>query len=215
MQAVFSHQWLLLARENQHPKIIIIFSLDKFYSLKAHANYFTILIYFAAWKAAKLGIFFIHFMFTNLPWCSQSINSLIYVYILYTDPWLLFMSAWSQSWSHFFILTLSKKIFLYYPLTTNFPFFQKTIPQKIECCFYIMHMEFSGSFLTILLLFSNLKLMIVFYSWNVFSLQVGDTSWKQSTLWLWLLLQFIYFLSCVIFDKQLKITFRKSSASAE
>ena len=154
-------------------------------------------------------------MFTNLPWCSQSINSLIYVYILYTDPWLLFMSAWSQSWSHFFILTLSKKIFLYYPLTTNFPFFQKTIPQKIECCFYIMHMEFSGSFLTILLLFSNLKLMIVFYSWNVFSLQVGDTSWKQSTLWLWLLLQFIYFLSCVIFDKQLKITFRKSSASAE
>ena len=215
MQAVFSHQWLLLARENQHPKIIIIFSLDKLYSLKAHANYFTILIYFAAWKAAKLGIFFIHFTFINLSWCNQSINSLIYVYILYTNPWLLFMSAWSQSWSHFLILTPSKKFFLYYLLTTNFPFFQKTIPQKIECCFYIMHVEFSGSFLTILLLLSNLKLMIAFYSWNIFSLQGGDTSWKQSTLWLWLLLQFISFLSCVIFDKQLKITFRKSSASAE
>ena len=71
-----------------------------------HSHCFTVLIYLATWRAAKLGIFS-HFMFANLPWCSQSMNSLIY--ILYTDPQLLFMSAWSQSWSHF-ILVLPKKI---------------------------------------------------------------------------------------------------------
>ena len=34
---------------------------------------------------------------------------------------------------------------------------------------------------------------------------------RQST-WLWLLLCFTFFLSCVIFDQHLKITFRESSA---
>ena len=134
MQAVFSHQWLLLARENQHPKIIIIFSLDKFYSLKAHANYFTILIYFGAWKAAKLGIFFIHFTFINLPWCNQSINSLIYVYILYTDPWLLFMGAWSVMMTLLHTNTI-QKTFLHYPLTTNLPFFKRKFPKKSNAVF--------------------------------------------------------------------------------
>ena len=64
-----------------------------------NAHYFTVLIYLATWRAAKLGIF-THFMFINLPWCS--INSLMYAY--YTDPQLLFTSAWSQSWLHFFVL---------------------------------------------------------------------------------------------------------------
>ena len=41
------------------------FFQDKFYSLKAHAHYFTILIYLATWRTAKCGIF-IHFTFTNL-----------------------------------------------------------------------------------------------------------------------------------------------------
>ena len=55
-----------------------IFFHNKFYSLKAHAHYFTVLIYLATWRAAKLGIF-THFTFINLSQCSQSINSLTYV----------------------------------------------------------------------------------------------------------------------------------------
>ena len=47
------------------------------YSLKAHAHYFTVFIYLETWRGAKLGIF-THFTFTNLPWCSQSMNSLMY-----------------------------------------------------------------------------------------------------------------------------------------
>ena len=69
-----------------------IFFQDRFYSLQAHAHYFPVFIYLATWRAAKLGIF-THFMFTNLPRCSQSMNSIIYIF--YTDPQLLFMSAWS------------------------------------------------------------------------------------------------------------------------
>ena len=62
-------------------KIKKLFCQDKFYSLKAYAHYFTILVYLAPWRAVKLGFFFFfHFIFTNLPWCSQSINSLMYVY---------------------------------------------------------------------------------------------------------------------------------------
>ena len=56
------------------------------YSLKAHAHYFTVFIYLETWRGAKLGIF-THFTFTNLPWCSQSMNSLMC--ILYTDPQLI------------------------------------------------------------------------------------------------------------------------------
>ena len=58
-----------------------IFFQDKFYSLKAHAHFFTVLIYLAISRAAKLCIF-TPFTFTNLLRCSQSINSLIYVYSL-------------------------------------------------------------------------------------------------------------------------------------
>ena len=96
----FTRRWSLLGAKKSAPKRLknIFFFQDNFYLLKAHAHYFTVLIYLATWRAAKLGIF-THFMFTNLPRCSQSINSLIY-----TDPQLLFMSAWSQSWSHFFWL---------------------------------------------------------------------------------------------------------------
>ena len=36
-------------------------------------------IYLPTWRAGKLGIF-THFTFTNLLWCSKSMNSLIYVY---------------------------------------------------------------------------------------------------------------------------------------
>ena len=39
---------------------------DKFHSLKAHAHYFTVLIYLATSGAAKLGIF-THFRSIKLP----------------------------------------------------------------------------------------------------------------------------------------------------
>ena len=85
---VGGHFWML---ENQHPKKTTTIFPIKLYSLIAHAHYFTIFIYLATWRAAKLGIF-THFMFTNLPQCSQSINSLIYVYsiqILSCFLWVL------------------------------------------------------------------------------------------------------------------------------
>ena len=58
-----------------------------FYSLKAHAHYFTIIICLAPWRADKLGIC-THFTSINLPQCSQSIKSLMYVY--YTNPHLFY-----------------------------------------------------------------------------------------------------------------------------
>ena len=83
----FSCQWPLLDVTKSAPKNLkAIFFQDKFYS-KAHPGYFTILIYLATWRAAERGVF-THFSFVNLPQCSQSINSLMYVY--YTDPQLLF-----------------------------------------------------------------------------------------------------------------------------
>ena len=42
-------------------------------------------------------------------------HELTNICIIYTDPQLLFMSAWSQSWLHFFVLPLPPKI-MYYPL---------------------------------------------------------------------------------------------------
>ena len=72
-------------------KIKTFFFQNKFYSLKTHAHYFTIFLYLAPSRAAKLGIF-IHFTFTNLPRCSQK-HELTNICILYTDLQLLFMSA--------------------------------------------------------------------------------------------------------------------------
>ena len=77
IQAVF-HSW---AQENWCPKIKTFYFKDKFYSLKAHVHYFTVFIYLPTSRTAKLGIV-THFTFTNLPWCSQSINSLIYVHYI-------------------------------------------------------------------------------------------------------------------------------------
>ena len=47
--------------------------------LKVYAHYFTVFIYCATWRAAKLGVF-CSFKFTKLPRCSHSINWLKYVY---------------------------------------------------------------------------------------------------------------------------------------
>ena len=76
-------------------------------ALKAHAHYFTVFIYLETWRGAKLGIF-THFTFTNLPWCSQSMNSLIYVYSIQ-------IPSWSQTWSHFFVLLAPKNVFCITP----------------------------------------------------------------------------------------------------
>ena len=102
----FPRRWTLLsARKLVSKKLKNIFSKMRY--SHAHAHYFIVFIYLATWRAAKLGIF-THFFFKNLPWCSQSMNSLIC--ILCTDPQLLFMSAWSQSLSHFFVLPPPKII---------------------------------------------------------------------------------------------------------
>ena len=78
----FSCRWPLLGVTKSAPQEFEnSFSQDKFYSLKVHAHYFTVLIYLAIWGAAKLGIF-THFTSPNLPWCSWSINSLMYAVFL-------------------------------------------------------------------------------------------------------------------------------------
>ena len=80
----FSRRWLLLGTKKSAPKNQkTIFFQNRFYSLKAHAHYFTVLIYLVTWRAAKLCIF-TNFISINLPRCSQSINSLKYIY--YTAP---------------------------------------------------------------------------------------------------------------------------------
>ena len=65
------------------------FFQDKFYSLKAHSDYFTVLIYITTRIAAKVGIF-THFTSTNLP---NYVKHQLSICILYTDPQLLFMST--------------------------------------------------------------------------------------------------------------------------
>ena len=113
IQAVFHLGDRFWARQNRRSKIFKKFVFQgKFCSFKAHAYYFTVLIYVATWRAAKLGIF-THSTSINLPLRSQSINSLMYVD--YTDPQLLFNSAWSQSWSHFFVLPPPQKDFCITP----------------------------------------------------------------------------------------------------
>ena len=120
IQAVFhvgNHFWV---RENWQPKIKKQFFFQgKFYLLKAHAHYFTVLIYLATWRAAKLDIF-THFTFTNLPRCSQNINSLIYVYFMQIRSCFLWLL--DQLWSYFFILLPPKK-FSVLPLSTQPTFF--------------------------------------------------------------------------------------------
>ena len=75
------------------------------------------------WQLEGLLSIFTHFMFTKLPRCSKSIISLIYIYIyiLFTDSQLLFMSAWSQSCLITLLYTTTTpKNFCYHPLTTKY-----------------------------------------------------------------------------------------------
>ena len=118
IQAVFS-QWPLLGTRKLAPKKYKNnFFQDKFDSLKAHAHYFTVLLYLATWRASKRGIF-THFTLKNLPRCSQSIISLLC--ILYTDPQLVFMSAWSKLWLHYFVLPPPKKTLILFLMKLERP----------------------------------------------------------------------------------------------
>ena len=105
----FSSWWPLLGTTKLVPKKLKNNFFLIFYSLKAHAHYFTIFMYLETWRGAKLGIF-THFTFTNIPWCNQNMNSLIYVYILYTDPQLI------TDMITLLRTTGTQKSFLYYPL---------------------------------------------------------------------------------------------------
>ena len=95
----FSSWWLLLCMRKFAPK-------------KLKNNFF--LIYVISFKGSctllhcfyilrNLKLVFTHFTFTNLPWCSQSMNSLMHVYSIQ-------IHSWSQTWSHFFVLLPPKNI---------------------------------------------------------------------------------------------------------
>ena len=108
IQAIFHVSDRFWARENHRPKKLKNnFSPKEILFFKGSYTLLFILTYIVPWRAAELCVF-IHFTFTNLPWCSQ-------MYTLYRSQ-LLFMSAWSQSWSHFFVLPPPKKNILYNPL---------------------------------------------------------------------------------------------------
>ena len=113
IQPFISHRWPILgARKSAPKKSKNNFFQDKFYSLMAHAHYFTVLIYLANCRAAKIGIF-THFTSTNLPQCSQSINSLIYVNSVQIHG----CSLWVLDQSRITLLctTVTQKSFLHYP----------------------------------------------------------------------------------------------------
>ena len=116
IQAVFHNSDCFWTWENWHTQNLkTIFFQDKFYSLKAHVH-------------SHMKLLNLVFLLTLH---SQTYNNVaktsthyyiyiyIYIYIHSTDLQLLFMSAWSQSWWHFFVLLLPplpKKNFLRYPL---------------------------------------------------------------------------------------------------
>ena len=109
----FSCWWLLLGARKLAPKKLKnnLFQ-DRFYSLKAHAHYFTVFIYLATWRAAKFGIF--THMFTNLPRCSQSMNSLIYIYSIQIPSYFLWV--FDHSHGHTVSCYCCPKKFLHYLL---------------------------------------------------------------------------------------------------
>ena len=92
------------------------------YSLKAHGHYFFVFLCLETWRGAKLCIF-THFTFTNLPWCSQSMNQMIYIYTLYSIQ----IPSWSERCDHTSSYYRCPKTFFILPpdgysfLTLDFP----------------------------------------------------------------------------------------------
>ena len=173
----FPRRWTLLSARKLVPKKLKnIFSKIRY--SHAHAHYFIVFIYLATWRAAKLDIF-THFFFTNLPWCSQSMNSLIC--ILYTDPQLLFMSAWSQSWSHFFVLPPPKIILCIIPWNheNNVP--SRLSPQWPCATHALVHMMYGY---TLLVPKSTQQAPFVVYTFKLlyFTLPIFFLSWPLLVL---------------------------------
>ena len=71
---------------------------------KAHADYFTVLIYITTRITAKCGIF-THLTSTNLHWLSKA-STRYYMDTIYR---LLFMSTWSKLWLYRILLLPSEK----------------------------------------------------------------------------------------------------------
>ena len=111
IQAVFTLVTTFGSNKIGTRKIKKLFFFQKsFYSLKAHAYYFTVLIYLTTWylttwNADKVAIF-THFTSINLPW--YSLNSLMYVCLRYTFPAAFYEPFISVTcviaWLHFFVL---------------------------------------------------------------------------------------------------------------
>ena len=108
MQAVFQVGDRSWTRENRCPKKLktgaFLRYISKLYSLKVHAQYFTVLIYITTRIAGKLGIF-THFTSTNFHQLSKASSRSLYIY----RPLAVFFRTWSKSWSYL-ILQPSKKI---------------------------------------------------------------------------------------------------------
>ena len=67
----------------------------------------------------------------------QPKHQLTNICIFFTDPQLLFMSAWSQLWSHFFKLSLPKNIFCISPWLITFHYRKSMLPLQYLSDWYL------------------------------------------------------------------------------
>ena len=95
-----NYKWPLKRKWKNHGYI--------FYSLKAHAHYFTVFIYLETWRGAKLGFFFSFYLRKLTQMQSKYEITNIYIYSIQ-------IPSWSQTWSHFFVLPAPKKVFCINP----------------------------------------------------------------------------------------------------
>ena len=113
----FLHRWLLLGARKLAPKKLSISFQHKFYSLKAHAHYFAVLIYFQELEELLKLIFLIILhpsTYPDVAKASQLINVCILIQIPSCFLWALDHSvARVIAWLHFFILVQPPKKNLY------------------------------------------------------------------------------------------------------
>ena len=74
------------------------------------------------WQLAELLVVFTHFMFTNLPQCNQSINSLIYVYSSQIPSCFLWVPHHIRDHSSSYYCRLPPKNFCITPWLVTIPF---------------------------------------------------------------------------------------------
>ena len=92
--------------------------------------------------------------------------------------------------------------------------FSKKIPQKIKSCVYIMHVEFWGSFSDYTNFICKFKIdeYFLFMKVLVYKLEKFKNCKEVKQIMIMIIAILYIILSYVIFDQQLKITFRKFSA---